>query len=171
MNELRNAQMHRDLAGATGLTPDADLKTLNLLQIAAKLSEIAAELRGHDAIVGGHSTGAGHQKRQVITRQLDHSGAGRFGQQASMPASATGGSILAPIRSSTASTPDQRREFVSERHRRMVNAEYAREAYNIRRRRADIFGNAELFGEPAWDILLGLYIAHVEDKPVLVSNA
>lgn len=47
----------------------------------------------------------------------------------------------------------------------------ARQAYALRRKRAGIFGNPELFGEPAWDILLDLYIAHAEAKPVSVSSA
>jgi hypothetical protein len=47
----------------------------------------------------------------------------------------------------------------------------ARRTYNLRRQRAAILGNPELFGEPAWDILLDLYIAHVEGKPVSVSSA
>lgn len=47
----------------------------------------------------------------------------------------------------------------------------ARRAYSLRRRRAAIFGNAELFGEPAWDILLDLFIAHGEGKTVSVSSA
>ena len=47
----------------------------------------------------------------------------------------------------------------------------ARETYALRRKRAAIFGNPELFGEPAWDILLDLYIAHAEAKPVSVSSA
>jgi hypothetical protein len=47
----------------------------------------------------------------------------------------------------------------------------ARKAYSLRRRRSAIFGNAELFGEPAWDILLDLYIAHAEGKDVSVSSA
>jgi len=47
----------------------------------------------------------------------------------------------------------------------------ARQAYRLRRKRAAIFGKPELFGEPAWDILLDLYIAHVEGKPVSVSSA
>ena len=55
--------------------------------------------------------------------------------------------------------------------RRAVHAQFAREAYATRRRRANIFGTAELFGEPAWDILLDLYIAHVDNKPVSVSSA
>jgi hypothetical protein len=47
----------------------------------------------------------------------------------------------------------------------------ARQTYTLRRKRAGIFGNPELFGEPAWDILLDLYIAHGEGKPVSVSSA
>ncbi|MGY6551805.1 MAG: MarR family transcriptional regulator [Erythrobacter sp.] len=47
----------------------------------------------------------------------------------------------------------------------------ARHAYWLRRQRATIFGCAELFGEPAWDILLDLYIAHAEGKAVSVSSA
>lgn len=47
----------------------------------------------------------------------------------------------------------------------------ARQTYAMRRKRTAIFGNPELFGEPAWDILLDLYIAHAEGKPVSVSSA
>lgn len=47
----------------------------------------------------------------------------------------------------------------------------ARQAYALRRKRAAIFGNTDLFGEPAWDILLDLYIAQGEGKPVSVSSA
>lgn len=47
----------------------------------------------------------------------------------------------------------------------------ARQAYTLRRKRAAIFGNPDLFGEPAWDILLDLYIAHGEGKQVSVSSA
>jgi hypothetical protein len=47
----------------------------------------------------------------------------------------------------------------------------ARKAYALRRKRAAIFGNPDLFGEPAWDILLDLFIAHAEGKPVSVSSA
>lgn len=50
-------------------------------------------------------------------------------------------------------------------------AAMARNAYAMRRRRTAIFGNPELFGEPAWDILLDLYIALTEKKPVSVSSA
>jgi hypothetical protein len=47
----------------------------------------------------------------------------------------------------------------------------ARQAYNLRRKRAAIFGNPDLFGEPAWDILLDLFIAQGEGKTVSVSSA
>ena len=47
----------------------------------------------------------------------------------------------------------------------------ARKTYALRRKRAAIFGKPELFGEPAWDILLDLYIAQAEGKPVSVSSA
>ncbi len=47
----------------------------------------------------------------------------------------------------------------------------ARKAYALRRKRSAIFGNPDLFGEPAWDILLDLFIAQGEGKPVSVSSA
>jgi hypothetical protein len=50
-------------------------------------------------------------------------------------------------------------------------AELAKNAYAMRRTRDAIFGASELFGEPAWDILLDLFIAHTENKPVSVSSA
>lgn len=47
----------------------------------------------------------------------------------------------------------------------------ARKTYALRRKRSAIFGNPDLFGEPAWDILLDLYIAQAEGKSVSVSSA
>lgn len=47
----------------------------------------------------------------------------------------------------------------------------ARHTYAMRRKRAAIFGNPDLFGEPAWDILLDLFIAEAEGKSVSVSSA
>lgn len=47
----------------------------------------------------------------------------------------------------------------------------ARKAYALRRKRQTIFGNPDLFGEPAWDILLDLFIAQAEGKNVSVSSA
>ena len=47
----------------------------------------------------------------------------------------------------------------------------ARKTYALRRKRAAIFGNPDLFGEPAWDILLDLFIADGEGKTVSVSSA
>lgn len=48
----------------------------------------------------------------------------------------------------------------------------ARRAFAARRRRQQVFGErADIFGEPAWDMLLDLYIALHEGKHVTVSNA
>lgn len=47
----------------------------------------------------------------------------------------------------------------------------ARKTYALRRKRAAIFGNHDLFGEPAWDIMLDLFIAQGDGKSVSVSSA
>jgi hypothetical protein len=62
---------------------------------------------------------------------------------------------------------DPARSSRTTRHRLAL----ARDAYALRRRRTAIFGNPDLFGEPAWDILLDLYIAQAEGKSVSVSSA
>lgn len=49
--------------------------------------------------------------------------------------------------------------------------ELARQAYADRRRRAKLFENEDLFGEPAWDILLDLFIAAKERRRVSVTSA
>ena len=46
----------------------------------------------------------------------------------------------------------------------------ARQAYRDRRRREEIFGG-DLFGEPAWDILLDLFIAAKEAKRISITSA
>lgn len=47
----------------------------------------------------------------------------------------------------------------------------ARQLYHIRRKRSAIFGTIELFGEPASDLLLDLFIAHSTGNEVSVSSA
>ena len=49
--------------------------------------------------------------------------------------------------------------------------EKAMEVYRNRRRRARIFGDNNLFGEPSWDILLDLFIAGERKKLVSVTSA
>lgn len=49
--------------------------------------------------------------------------------------------------------------------------ELARQTYEDRRRRTKIFQSEELFGEPAWDILLDLFIAAKERRRVSVTSA
>lgn len=41
----------------------------------------------------------------------------------------------------------------------------------LRNTRASIFGATDLFQDPAWDILLDLYAAHLEGRSVSVSSA
>ena len=49
--------------------------------------------------------------------------------------------------------------------------ELARQTYEDRRRRTKIFRSDDLFGEPAWDILLDLFIAAKERRRVSVTSA
>jgi hypothetical protein len=49
--------------------------------------------------------------------------------------------------------------------------ELARKAYADRQRRTRIPGTGGLFGEPAWDILLDLFIAAREGRQVSVESA
>lgn len=50
-------------------------------------------------------------------------------------------------------------------------AERAVAISRFRRRRTDLFAEPGLFGEPAYDILLELYIAHHEGRQVTISDA
>lgn len=49
--------------------------------------------------------------------------------------------------------------------------EVAQRLYENRRKRGAIIGKYDLFGEPAWDILLDLYIAYARGLKVSVSSA
>ena len=46
----------------------------------------------------------------------------------------------------------------------------AQEIVLSRQRRADVFGNSDLFGEPAWDIFLALYAAHSAQHKLTLTN-
>lgn len=48
---------------------------------------------------------------------------------------------------------------------------HARRTYRNRRSRTAVFGDETLFGEPAWDLLLDLFIAAKERKRVPVTSA
>ncbi|MCT2401062.1 MarR family transcriptional regulator [Novosphingobium mangrovi (ex Huang et al. 2023)] len=52
-----------------------------------------------------------------------------------------------------------------------VWGELARQTYDDRRRRAKIFRSEDLFGEPAWDILLDLFVAAKERRRLSVTSA
>jgi hypothetical protein len=47
----------------------------------------------------------------------------------------------------------------------------ARNVYNHRRLRAKVFDDPDLFGEPAWDLLLDLFVAAREGKRLPVTSA
>ncbi|MBU6269006.1 MAG: MarR family transcriptional regulator [Sphingomonadales bacterium] len=49
--------------------------------------------------------------------------------------------------------------------------EVALQSYRDRRRRNVIFGDDSLFGEPAWDILLDLFVAAKQRKRVAITSA
>ncbi|WP_310532069.1 MarR family transcriptional regulator [Novosphingobium sp.] len=54
---------------------------------------------------------------------------------------------------------------------RRVLGELARNAYRARRLRNQYFSGTDLFGEPAWDLLLDLFINACEGKRVPVTSA
>jgi DNA-binding MarR family transcriptional regulator len=71
---------------------------------------------------------------------------------------------------------DSTKEQVASEHRwhepatvMAVKAQQVRSTIKTRRLREDVFGE-NLFGEPAWDMLLDLYAAHLEQKRVSVSS-
>ena len=132
---------------------------LNLEFLADQLAMIAAELRQTDR---QRSLGAGSETGRSAQARLDE----QYGTQSDRRGDF--GSPVGPLNSDhngrAMGVPDPQ-------SRRTSNAATARQVYDKRRKRAALFGNSELFGEPAWDILLDLYIAHAENKPVSVSSA
>jgi len=75
-----------------------------------------------------------------------------------------GGAPPLPAASATAPAPAAGQDHP-------VWVELARQTYEDRRRRTKIFQSEELFGEPAWDILLDLFIAAKERRRVSVTSA
>ena len=62
--------------------------------------------------------------------------------------------------------------FVDESNGSNSPLKRAQALYDMRRAREAFFGtNADLFGEPAWDILLDLFIAHERGVETFVSDA
>jgi len=55
--------------------------------------------------------------------------------------------------------------------KRISFLELAKQTYAERRKRDSVLGSAHLLGEPAWDILLDLYIAQAQAHEVSVSSA
>jgi len=66
--------------------------------------------------------------------------------------------------------PDQAASGDSD-HARTRYAAIAREHYEQRRLRTAAFDRSDIFGEPAWDILLDLYVSQANGAKVPVSSA
>lgn len=130
-----------------------DLKPPDLRPLADQLMAIARQLR--DGELGASL--ASSPARMPSARMTPARQATASAQQIETGAHRHGDSSQPP-------RPDP-----AERRRRF--GVLARKTYAARRRRAAIFGQADLFGEPAWDILIDLYINHVESKDVSVSSA
>lgn len=108
-------------------------------------------------IIAGASAGAGHGEAALLFHPLADE---LMAIAARLREAAEGGAA------GQADAPAARASRPARNHLAL-----ARKTYALRRKRASLFGNPDLFGEPAWDILLDLYIAAGEGKPVSVSSA
>jgi len=70
----------------------------------------------------------------------------------------------------SAATKGAQGPWVSARPSRAALRRWASDEYCRRRARADVFGGSML-REPAWDILLDLYVAHLDGTAIRVSSA
>lgn len=75
--------------------------------------------------------------------------------------------VAAPAAIETATTPTMTDSLV---HDSDLWLPLAQEIYKERQRRQDCF-QSDLFGEPAWDILLDLYIAAKQSKDIQTTSA
>lgn len=115
-----------------------------------------------------------------ITRRLDRTGRRRAG----LRRIALAAPLPEPVAVAETAMPAQRQsvgaditpsvaaglQLASSRITSEALLAFARECYAIRRRR-DRHLPSDLFGEPTWDILLDLYVATREDRPVPTTSA
>lgn len=139
----------RDTSLEGGATPD--LNVPDLQPFADQLIAIAEQLR-----TGEFASAA--SASQQVSAQL-----GASATRGAKPAAAT-----SELHSGNLALVSDNLDL---HQRRQTFAQMARATYAKRRKRTAIFGDPELFGEPGWDILLDLYIAQAEEKPVSVSSA
>jgi Winged helix DNA-binding domain len=156
MKEFKEEHMLTEVAQPQPVNGSGSETDLGVL--AEHLSVIADALR---KTTGRRASSTGPQS--ALTKE--HQGRSALIDASSEIARAAAAYAASPsIRTSNDIHPDMKMQ-------RLRFSALAREAYALRRRRSVIFKNDELFGEPAWDILLDLYIAHTESKPVSVSSA
>ena len=79
------------------------------------------------------------------------------------------GATLKEILDSTKSPAAQETRWHEPASAMAVKAQQVRSVIKSRRLREHVFGE-NLFGDPAWDMLLDLYAAHLEQKRVSVSS-
>ncbi|MEM7778848.1 MAG: MarR family transcriptional regulator [Pseudomonadota bacterium] len=163
MSGFKNGGPEGNLTMVAELRPLEPEHPLDLGHLANKLNAIAAQLRGEETNVGPPQS-----KRALSSSRELH--ARRIAKNSKHPTKNLRADRSGPHVSKFAPHPPQRRSETDQAIR-LANADFAREIYSTRRRRSGIFGHEELFGEPAWDILLDLYIAYVDQKPVSVSSA
>lgn len=119
---------------------------------------------------------AGRLRRRTSIRRLGEVGAGPEFCSDPEP----GSNRALPLDPETAQAPAKGGRAAKSAHTaRATNAApvppgtmlaFARETYNVRRKRAR-FLPADLFGEPTWDILLDLYVATCENRAVPTTSA
>eukprot|EP01037_Dinobryon_pediforme_P003670 gene3670-3719_t len=91
--------------------------------------------------------------------------------RAGTTASGRPGKVERALRASpVAALPQIAGDATAQARRQRLALTLAREFYAGRRRRARYL-NADLFGEPTWDILLDLYVAAREDRRVPTTSA
>lgn len=123
---------------------------------------------------------AGRLRRRTSIRRLGEGSAGTEVRPDPEPGSDRASDRALPLEPETAKVPARvGRAAKSANAARTAKAApvppgtmlaFARETYNLRRRRAR-FLPADLFGEPTWDILLDLYVATCENRSVPTTSA
>lgn len=155
-DHLERLSKHRFGKGADSEAPAVGF---SLRPLADQLTRIAEQLRAGDLYRDGSVADDQAEGREATPEGSSNTRRGIDQADASQASPAA----KARSEAETASGPIDRR--------RSCYAKLAATQYATRRRRTEIFGNVELFGEPAWDILLDLYIAHAKDIAVSVSSA
>lgn len=136
------------------------------------LSRVSERSAVHDRAKRGVSVATGDDKT-ALTSTFDASApaasSGEINEHARRLISAANEllALAAELQGSAESTVDPGNELIDNHQL----ADIARLCYSRRRLRAKVFEDPDLFGEPAWDLLLDLFVAAREGKRVPVTSA